>query len=102
LIFCLIKNFQEKYGQRIDREKARRDEAIVQCLKHKNKVWCDNKIGTIFDRFEYQLNKINQAVIKLKYNLILAKLDLYLRTKLINQIGYSIIKEDLKYLLSKI
>jgi triacylglycerol esterase/lipase EstA (alpha/beta hydrolase family) len=100
--FTEIKTFQERYGQRIDKEKAMRDKAMTQCLKRKNKTWCDKKIGTIFDRFEYQMNKINQAVIKLKYNLILAKLDLYLRAKWINQVGYSIIKEDIKYLLSKI
>jgi hypothetical protein len=41
-------------------------------------------------------------MIRLKYNLILTKLDLYLKTKLINQAGYNIIKEDIKYLVSKI
>jgi len=97
-----IKNFQERYGQRIDKEKAMRDKAMAQCLKHENQAWCNKKIGTIFDRFEYQLNKINQAVIKLKYNLITAKLDLYLCAKWINQVGYSIIKEDIRYLISKL
>jgi hypothetical protein len=96
-----IKNFQERYGQRIDKEKAMRDKAMTQCLKHKNQAWCDKRIGAMFDRFEYQLNKINQAIIKLKYNLILAKLDVYLKAKWINQTGYTIIKEDIKYLLSK-
>jgi len=79
-----------------------RDKTMVQCLKHRNQAWCDKKIGKIFDRFEYRLNKINQAIIKLKYNLILAKLDLYLRAEWINREGYSIIKEDIKYLISKI
>ena len=74
---------------------------MTQCLKHKNQAWCDKRIGAMFDRFEYQLNKINQAIIKLKYNLILAKLDVYLKAKWINQTGYTIIKEDIKYLLSK-
>ncbi|MDD5528326.1 MAG: alpha/beta fold hydrolase [Patescibacteria group bacterium] len=97
-----IKNFQEKYGQKIDAEKTMRDKAMAQCLKRKNQTWCSNKIGTIFDRFEYRLSKINQAVIKIKYNLILAKLDVYFRTKWINQAGYTIIKEDLKYLISKL
>jgi hypothetical protein len=97
-----IKNFQEKYGQRINKEKDMRDEATAQCLKHKNSIWCQKKIGNIFDRFEYQLNKIDQVVLKLKYNLILTKLDLYLKTRLINQAGYNIIKEDIKYLVSKL
>ncbi len=97
-----IKNFQEKYGQRIDKEKAMRDKAMIQCLKYKNQVWCSNKIGTIFDRFEYQLNKIDKAVIKLKYNLILTKLDIYLKTKWINQTGYNIIREDIKYLINNL
>ncbi|MDD5527499.1 MAG: hypothetical protein PHO56_00795 [Patescibacteria group bacterium] len=97
-----IKNFQEKYGQRIDKEKIMRDKAMAQCLKHKNRAWCDAKIGKTFDRFEYRLNKINQVVIKLKYNLVLTKLDVFLRVKWINQAGYNIIREDIKYLLSKI
>jgi hypothetical protein len=73
-----IKIFQEKYGQKIDAEKTIRDKAMAQCLKHKNQAWCSNKIGMIFDRFEYQLSKINQAVIKIKFNLILAKLYVFL------------------------
>ncbi|MDD5527824.1 MAG: Ig-like domain-containing protein [Patescibacteria group bacterium] len=97
-----IKNFQEKYGQRIDKGKVMRDKAMAQCLKYKNQVWCTKKIDTIFDRFEYQLNKINQALIKLKYNLILTKLDVFLRTKWINQSGYNIIRGDMKYLISKL
>jgi hypothetical protein len=96
-----IKAYQERYGQKIQREKALRDKAMAQCFKHKNQAWCTKKIGTIFDRFEYQLNKIDQAFIKLKYSLILTKLDVYLKTKWLNQAGYNIIKEDIKYLISK-
>jgi hypothetical protein len=97
-----IKAYQERYGQKTQREKALRDKAMAQCLKHKNQAWCTKKIGTIFDRFEYQLNKIDQALIKLKYSLILTKLDVYLKTKWLNQAGYNIIKEDIKYLISKL
>ena len=97
-----IKTFQEKYGQRIDKEKEMRAKAMAQCLKHKNQAWCDKKIGTIFNRFEYQLSKMNQVLIKLKYNLILSKLDIYLKIKWINQAGYNIIKEDIKYLINKV
>lgn len=79
-----------------------RNKAMAQCLKYKSQTWCNNKIGTIFDRFDYRLSKINQAVIKIKYNLILAKLDLYLKVKWINQDGYNIIKEDVRYLINKI
>ncbi|MDD5527823.1 MAG: hypothetical protein PHO56_02485 [Patescibacteria group bacterium] len=97
-----IKNFQEKYGQRIDKEKTMRDKAMAQCLKHKNQAWCDAKIGKIFNRIEYQLSRFNQALIKLKYNLILTKLDVYLRVKWINQAGYNMIREDVKYLINKL
>jgi N-acetylneuraminic acid mutarotase/pimeloyl-ACP methyl ester carboxylesterase len=97
-----IKTFQEKYGQRIDKEKEMRAKAMAQCLKHKNQAWCDKKIGTIFNRFEYQLSRMNQVLIKLKYNLILSKLDIYLKIKWINQAGYNIIKEDIKYLINKV
>jgi hypothetical protein len=96
-----IKTFQEKYGQRIDKEKALRDKAMAQCLKQRSQAWCNQKIGNIFSIIDYQLNLINQAIIKLKYNLILAKLDVFLSVKWINQTGYNIIKADLKYLLSK-
>jgi hypothetical protein len=97
-----IKVFQERYGQRIEIEKKMREKAIIQCLEYRDEIWCSNKIGTIFNLIGYRFDKINQALIKVKYNLILIKLDLYLRTKWINQEGYSIIKEDVKYLLSKI
>jgi hypothetical protein len=96
-----IKAYQERYGQKIQREKALWDKAMAQCLKHKNQAWCTKKIGTIFDRFAYQLNKIDQVLIKSRYNLILTKLDLYLKIKWLNQAGYNIIKEDIKYLISK-
>jgi len=45
---------------------------------------------------------MNQVLIKLKYNLILSKLDIYLKIKWINQAGYNIIKEDIKYLINKV
>ncbi|MFA5248031.1 MAG: hypothetical protein WC415_02170, partial [Patescibacteria group bacterium] len=97
-----IKKFQEKYGQRVSRRDTMRDKAIAQCLKRKNQAWCDKKVGKMFDIVEYRLSKINQVAIKVKYNLILMKLDLYLRLKWINLEGYSIIKEDVKYLINNI
>ncbi|MDD4902159.1 MAG: hypothetical protein PHE24_03405 [Patescibacteria group bacterium] len=96
-----IKTFQKKYGQRIDKEKTMRDKVMIQCLKHKNQAWCETKIGKILDKIEYQLSKINQAIIKLKYNLVLEKLDRFLKKNWINQAGYNIIKDDIKYLISK-
>jgi uncharacterized linocin/CFP29 family protein len=97
-----IKKFQEKYGQRVSRRDMIRDKAMAQCLKRKNQTWCEKRIGKIFDVVEYSLSKINQVAIKVKYNLILMKLDLYLRLKWIKLDGYSIIKEDIKYLINNI
>jgi hypothetical protein len=97
-----IKKFQEKYGQKVEKEKQMRDKAMAQCLKHKNQAWCEDKIGKKFDRIEYRLNKINQAIVKLKYDLILKKLELYNKKGWLMEEGYSIIKEDIKYLLSNI
>jgi N-acetylneuraminic acid mutarotase len=97
-----IKKFQEKYGQRVSRRDMIRDKAMAQCLKRKNQTWCEKRIGKIFDVVEYRLSKINQVAIKVKYNLILMKLDLYLRLKWIKLDGYSIIKEDIKYLINNI
>jgi hypothetical protein len=97
-----IKTFQTKYGSKIAKEQDLKAKAMTLCLKRKNQSWCTARIGTIFDRFEYQLSKINQLLINLKYQAILVVLDLDLKLKVINTAGHDIIKGDIKYLISKL
>jgi len=97
-----IQTFQMKYGSKIAKEQDLKAKAMALCLKRKSQSWCNARIGTIFDRFEYQLSKVNQLLINLKYQAILVVLDLDLRLKVINSAGYDIIKGDIKYLISKL
>jgi hypothetical protein len=97
-----IQIFQTKYGSKIAKEQDLKAKAMTLCLKRKSQSWCSARIGTIFDRFEYQLSKVNQLLINLKYQVILVTLDLDLKLKVINSTGYDIIKGDIKYLISNI
>jgi hypothetical protein len=97
-----IQTFQTKYGSKIAKEQDLKAKAMTICLKHKSQGWCTARIGTIFDRFEYQLSKVNQLLINLKYQVILVTLDLDLKLKVINTTGYDIIKADVKYLINNL
>jgi pimeloyl-ACP methyl ester carboxylesterase len=97
-----IQTFQAKYGSKIAKEQDLKAKAMTLCLKHKSQNWCIARIGTIFDRFEYQMSKVNQLLINLKYQTILVTLDLDLKLKVINSTGYDIIKADVKYLISNL
>ncbi len=97
-----IKDFQEKYGQRIISEQKMKERAMTQCLRRNKQAWCEGKVNLLFSRIEYRLGKINQSLIRLKYELIIKKVELYKKLGWVTGEGYNIIKEDIDYLLSKI
>jgi hypothetical protein len=97
-----INNFQTKYGQAVSVEKTLQANALAQCLKNKSQVWCNQKIGNLFNIIQYQLNLINKALIQLKYSLLQTQLNLFYSLKWINQAGYNIINGDIKYLIGKL
>lgn len=65
----------------------------------KDQIWCEEKLGNIFDKIDYHLSKIQQKIVQVKYELILKKLELYEKINWITKAGSDIIKEDVKYLI---
>jgi len=97
-----IEDYIEKYGKREEKRDKRQEDIMNRCVKKKGKTWCEKKLGKLFTKINYRLNIIHEKIVKLQYSLILKELELYRKKAWVTETGYGIIKEDLKYLISKL
>ena len=97
-----IQKYINKYGKRGEKRDKKQEELLSKCIKRKGKEWCENQLGKIFKKINYHLDFIHIKVLKTEYNKILQKLELYYRKGWVTEEGYVIIKEDIKYLISKL
>jgi len=97
-----IKKYEEKFGQRQKKLEQRREKIMGQCLKKKNKNWCEKKLVKYHDKVVYKLNQVHKKIIVKRYQGILKKLEGYYKKQWLNQSAYGIIKEDVNYLISNL
>ena len=97
-----IQKYINKYGKREERRDKKQEELLNKCIEKKGKEWCENKLGKIFQKINYHLDFIYIKILKIEYNKILQKLELYYKKDWVSEEGYGIIKEDIKYLISKL
>ncbi len=97
-----IKNYLEKNAKKEEKRWEVEKKMMEKCVAKKGRSWCDAKLGKVFQRTDYHLDKIRQKIVEIKYKAILKKLEIYERLGMISEIGYNIISDDVKYLLNKI
>lgn len=97
-----IKKYEEKFGQREEKLEQKREKIIGQCLKKKNQVWCDKKLGKYYEKKIYKLNPHHQKIILRRYQEILKHLELYYKKQWLDKAVYDIINADINYLLNNL
>ena len=97
-----IKKFQEKFGRFETKKDERRAEIMTRCLEKKDVEWCEEKLGKLFEKTDYIFDRISRGILTLKLKLVLAELEVYRKKNWVSEVGYGIIKEDLKYLINNL
>ena len=97
-----VDNYLEKNVKKQVKREEIKKEIMDKCIQKKGEAWCAEKVGRTLDKVDYHLNEIQNKIVQLKYELLLKKLEVYRKLNFVSQKGYNIIKEDIKYLISKI
>lgn len=96
-----INDYIIKNGKKEKVRDKNREKLMQECVKKKGTNWCERKLGKIFQKIEFRINKIQEIYIKMQYREILRELDRYVKKGWVNKISYDIIKKDINYLLKK-
>jgi hypothetical protein len=97
-----IQKYIDKYAKK-EEKKQKIEKAIMdKCVAKRGQVWCEEKLGNIFDKINFHLSQIQQKIVQVGYGLILKKAELYEKIGWITKAGSDIIKEDVKYLINNV
>ena len=69
---------------------------MTRCLEKKDVEWCEEKLGKLFEKTDYIFDRISRGILTLKLKLVLAELEVYRKKNWVSEVGYGIIKEDIK------
>ncbi|MFA4941557.1 MAG: alpha/beta fold hydrolase [Patescibacteria group bacterium] len=96
-----IKKYEEKFGERQNKLEQKQEKVISQCLKKRNKTWCEKRLKN-YNKVVYKLNQVHEKIITKRFQEILKKLDDYYKKQWLNRSAYDIIKEDVNYLINNL
>jgi hypothetical protein len=94
-----VQKYLDKNAKKEEKRQEVKKEIMDKCIAKKGQVWCEEKLGDVFIKIDYRLSQVQQKIVRVKYELILKKLDLYEKLDWIAKVGSGIIKEDVKYLI---
>lgn len=97
----LIKKYEEKYGERQEKNSKHNEQAFDKCIEKKGLEWCQ-KYLIINKVFSYHLNKIHEKIIRSYYQVLLHELDLFFKKKWLSQNAYDIIRNDITDLINNL
>lgn len=97
-----IEKINEKRQKHLAKRTQKQKQILDKCLNKNGQEFCENKIGTTFDRINQKIDIITEKIINIKYKLLLKKLNIYFKLGWITEEGNDILKEEINYLISKL